>query len=311
MSAYIFRLTSISAAMKEEDKVAGSSLMLGYETIKEETFLFEESDCFHYEGGSDLDLKTEDSSYEDDEESNEALELNTVLSKNTLEKNEKASPKKRIQESDGRTRSSLTCKLCCKKFCRAGNLRNHSLVCEGGGPYICKLCGKEVANQENLDRHVEELHMIGVKRFMCNECGKKFSRKGNLKSHMVVHTKAKRENHFVCHKCDEEFDDRSTLMRHVRGHDGQECRECGLRFSRERLSVHMAMHLREKFSKKKLATKGKSQKCLREITEEEVRRNSRTVSKKRSKEKNGELTSKIKKIRSNPLSVMWNVFNSE
>ncbi|XP_037779642.1 zinc finger protein 836-like [Penaeus monodon] len=298
--------------MKEEDKVAGPSLMLGYETIKEETFLFEETDGFHYEGGSDLDFKTEDSPYEDDEQSNEALESNTVLNKNNLERNEKTSPKKGNQVTNGRTRSSLTCKLCSRKFRRAGNLRNHSLVCEGGGPYICRLCGKEVANQENLDRHVEELHMIGVKKFVCDECGKNFTRKGNLKSHMVVHTKAKRDNHFGCHKCGEEFDDRSTLMRHVRGHDGQECRECGMIFSRERLSVHMAMHMREKCSKKKLTTKGKSQKCLREITEEEIRRNSRTVSKKRRKgKKSGELSSKIKKIRSNPLSVMWNVFNSE
>ncbi|XP_042890398.1 zinc finger protein 616-like [Penaeus japonicus] len=295
--------------MKEEDKEAGSSL-LDYEIIKEETFLFEESDCFYYGGGNNLNFKTEISTDEDDEESNKAQ--NTEHNKNDPEKNEKTTLDKRSRETDVRTRSSLTCKMCCKKFRRAGNLRKHSLVCEGGGPFICRLCGKEVANQENLDRHVEELHMIGVKRFVCNDCGRKFSRKGNLKSHMVVHTKTKRDNHFVCHKCDEEFDDRSTLMRHVRGHDGQECRECGMRFSRERLSIHMAMHMREKYSKKRSTTKGKSQKCLREITEEEVRRNSRTVSKKKKKgKKSGELANKINKIRSNPLSVMWDVFNSE
>ncbi|CAL8128447.1 unnamed protein product [Orchesella dallaii] len=92
-------------------------------------------------------------------------------------------------------------------------------------------CEAGFATEEELWKHVEENHVVESEQeqqFMCKLCGKQFANQGRLTRHHLVHTKEKPHK---CEVCSKAFTHKSTLKEHMEvmheAEKGQKDLECG------------------------------------------------------------------------------------
>jgi transcription elongation factor Elf1 len=179
-----------------------------------------------------------------------------------------------------KTRKSLSCNTCGKKYSKTGSLTKHELQHEGKGSFRCRPCGRVFgteaertkhrdekhqkpwkcptcshmfATEQKLDSHVKWHENKGTEVFVCNVCGKEFKLKVNLKVH--VESRCGTDPQHVCNVCGKAFMTRGTLVTHSLLHTGEKtflCRFCGKNF---RLKVEMQRHERSHTGEKPFVCK--------------------------------------------------------
>ena len=80
--------------------------------------------------------------------------------------------------------------------------------------FKCDNCSKAFNREENLIRHISEVHIQAVK-FSCKHCGKLFKRKQHLDVH-ILDSHSPFFTNFECHICQKNFGQKKHRDRHVR-----------------------------------------------------------------------------------------------
>lgn len=139
-------------------------------------------------------------------------------------------------------RISYKCELCKKViFTKRGFLR-HTRVHSGKRPCKCELCGKCYRIEQDLARHVRDVHER-LKKYPCDICGRAFANKGAKDDHRRIHTG---ERPYACKHCPKTFRTLNSIYIHNRVHTNykpHKCSYCGKYFrSRQRLNNHETTH---------------------------------------------------------------------
>ncbi|CAH1791062.1 unnamed protein product [Owenia fusiformis] len=140
-----------------------------------------------------------------------------------------------------KSKGSLECPECGKRFSRTNTLDKHILSHSTKKPHVCVDCGKEFQRSDHLSKHMA-VHST-IKPFPCDFCEKAFARKDHMQRHMRLHSDSRpfecsicnevfsRKDHlnnhtkrvhtsdspsrtFVCHACDAAFKRKDQLQRH-------------------------------------------------------------------------------------------------
>jgi uncharacterized Zn-finger protein len=106
------------------------------------------------------------------------------------------------------------CSNCGKSFSTKGALKEHQIIHSDQYPYTCSYCPKKFKNLPRLKTH-EDIH--DKTQYICNICGISLNTKRTLKSHLVVHSDAKR---FKCEYCGSSFKRSKALKNHLILHSG-------------------------------------------------------------------------------------------
>ncbi|XP_044736179.1 zinc finger protein 26-like [Chrysoperla carnea] len=169
------------------------------------------------------------------------------------------------------------CYLCGKFIipkCLSYHLSTHKKLQE---KYTCKICGRNYATKNILQKHVKKKHTDAVNiRFYCDICNKDYVSRGSLKIHKsFVHSEQRNEKKHCCPLCDKKykltshmkahinaahkdlrphacticskaFHTRTLLKKHMRYHTGERpfvCTICGKGFpTKYGLTTHMKVH---------------------------------------------------------------------
>lgn len=139
-------------------------------------------------------------------------------------------------------RVSYKCDACKKIiFTKRGFLR-HIRVHSNKRPCKCDLCGKSYRIEQDLARHIRDVHE-GLKKYACDICGRAFANKGAKDDHRRIHTG---ERPYACEHCPKMFRTLNSIYIHNRVHTDykpHECSYCGKHFrSRQRLTHHETTH---------------------------------------------------------------------
>ncbi|GMT32505.1 hypothetical protein PFISCL1PPCAC_23802, partial [Pristionchus fissidentatus] len=155
--------------------------------------------------------------------------------------------------------SSFDCEICGRSFTTLSSLGMHRTV---HYTFKCNLCGKKVADKEQLERHILASHSDGDeggessgspakrrrsdidpaeegKRYKCDLCGGSFQSRTALNTHQLRHEGLRP---FKCHLCSFDFPNKSLLKGHFRTVHGikpYDCISCAAAFYRhEELMQH-------------------------------------------------------------------------
>ncbi|XP_017757434.1 PREDICTED: zinc finger protein 888-like isoform X2 [Eufriesea mexicana] len=139
-------------------------------------------------------------------------------------------------------RVSYKCDTCKKIiFTKRGFLR-HIRVHSDKRPCKCNLCGKSYRIEQDLARHIRDVHE-GLKKYACDICGRAFANKGAKDDHRRIHTG---ERPYACEHCPKMFRTLNSIYIHNRVHTDykpHKCTYCGKHFrSRQRLTHHETTH---------------------------------------------------------------------
>ncbi|XP_029055768.2 zinc finger protein 70-like isoform X1 [Osmia bicornis bicornis] len=139
-------------------------------------------------------------------------------------------------------RVSYKCDTCKKIiFTKRGFLR-HIRVHSDKRPCRCDLCGKSYRIEQDLARHIRDVHE-GLKKYACDICGRAFANKGAKDDHRRIHTG---ERPYACEHCPKMFRTLNSIYIHNRVHTDykpHKCSYCGKHFrSRQRLTHHETTH---------------------------------------------------------------------
>ncbi|KAF3421015.1 hypothetical protein E2986_09372 [Frieseomelitta varia] len=139
-------------------------------------------------------------------------------------------------------RVSYKCDMCKKIiFTKRGFLR-HIRVHSDKRPCRCELCGKSYRIEQDLARHIRDVHE-GLKKYACDICGRAFANKGAKDDHRRIHTG---ERPYACEHCPKMFRTLNSVYIHNRVHTDykpHKCTYCGKHFrSRQRLTHHETTH---------------------------------------------------------------------
>ncbi|CAL7951086.1 unnamed protein product [Xylocopa violacea] len=139
-------------------------------------------------------------------------------------------------------RVSYKCDTCKKViFTKRGFLR-HIRVHSDKRPCKCDLCGKSYRIEQDLARHIRDVHE-GLKKYACDICGRAFANKGAKDDHRRIHTG---ERPYACEHCPKMFRTLNSIYIHNRVHTDykpHKCSYCGKHFrSRQRLTHHETTH---------------------------------------------------------------------
>ncbi|XP_076637569.1 uncharacterized protein LOC143349863 isoform X2 [Colletes latitarsis] len=139
-------------------------------------------------------------------------------------------------------RVSYKCDTCKKIiFTKRGFLR-HIRVHFDKRPCKCDLCGKSYRIEQDLARHVRDVHE-GLKKYACDICGRAFANKGAKDDHRRIHTG---ERPYACEHCPKVFRTLNSIYIHNRVHTDykpHQCSYCGKHFrNRQRLTHHETTH---------------------------------------------------------------------
>ena len=139
-------------------------------------------------------------------------------------------------------RVSYKCDTCKKIiFTKRGFLR-HIRVHSDKRPCKCDLCGKSYRIEQDLARHIRDVHE-GLKKYACDICGRAFANKGAKDDHRRIHTG---ERPYACEHCPKMFRTLNSIYIHNRVHTDykpHKCTYCGKHFrSRQRLTHHETTH---------------------------------------------------------------------
>lgn len=143
-------------------------------------------------------------------------------------------------------RISYKCGTCKKViFTKRGFLR-HIRVHFDKRPCKCDLCGKSYRIEQDLARHIRDVHE-GLKKYACDICGRAFANKGAKDDHRRIHTG---ERPYACEHCPKVFRTLNSIYIHNRVHTDYKphrCSYCGKHFrNRQRLTHHETTHTRIK-----------------------------------------------------------------
>ena len=109
------------------------------------------------------------------------------------------------------------CQLCSFKSKWKTGLKKHvrqKHTDTGRKKSICNICGIYLSCQNDVSRHVKEVHDRSVS-YQCSYCTKSFHKKANLKVHLNIHTG---EKPYICTLCDRAFGGASNLYHHKKKH---------------------------------------------------------------------------------------------
>ena len=109
-------------------------------------------------------------------------------------------------------RADKTCSTCLKMFDKASNRRRHEeTIHEKTAPFQCQDCEKKFSNIDDLNYHNESQHSGSLPAF-CEMCHKAFKTKASLRLHTKrIHSD---EDPFKCDECDSQFSQKNNLLRH-------------------------------------------------------------------------------------------------
>ncbi|XP_016906940.1 zinc finger protein 62 isoform X3 [Apis cerana] len=111
-------------------------------------------------------------------------------------------------------RISYKCDTCKKIiFTKRGFLR-HIRVHSDKRPCKCDLCGKSYRIEQDLARHIRDVHE-GLKKYACDICGRAFANKGTKDDHRRIHTG---ERPYACEHCPKMFRTLNSVYIHNRVH---------------------------------------------------------------------------------------------
>ena len=109
------------------------------------------------------------------------------------------------------------CQLCSFKSKWKTGLKKHlrqKHTDTGRQKSICNICGIYLSCQNDVSRHVKEVHDRSVS-YQCSYCAKSFHKKANMKVHLNIHTG---EKPYSCVLCGRAFGGASNLYHHKKKH---------------------------------------------------------------------------------------------
>ena len=109
------------------------------------------------------------------------------------------------------------CQLCSFKSKWKTGLKKHvrqKHTDTGRQKSICNICGIYLSCQNDVSRHVKEVHDRSVS-YQCSYCAKSFHKKANMKVHLNIHTG---EKPYICTLCGRAFGGASNLYHHKKKH---------------------------------------------------------------------------------------------
>lgn len=161
------------------------------------------------------------------------------------------------------------CNTCGKSFSLKIQLKRHIVCHEGGLPYVCINCEKNL----DSDDKTYNLRLSKKGNFSCETCNKCFNTQRLLLRHASEHTL---ENLIQCEECGESFKNATALKKHIAIHkpkrapknnsqretieESYSCSDCGESFANIKLyEVHCLTH-----------TKNKCEPCIVDFPSSEV-----------------------------------------
>ncbi|XP_076234969.1 uncharacterized protein LOC143179557 [Calliopsis andreniformis] len=143
-------------------------------------------------------------------------------------------------------RLSYKCDTCKKIILTKRGFLRHIRVHFDKRPCTCDLCGKSYRIEQDLARHIRDVH-DGLKKYACDICGRAFANKGAKDDHRRIHTG---ERPYACEHCPKMFRTLNSIYVHNRIHTDykpHKCSYCEKCFrSRQRLTNHETTHTRIK-----------------------------------------------------------------
>ena len=114
----------------------------------------------------------------------------------------------------GRSNKPYDCPICTYTSTTEADVNNHV---EETHVFRCKDCQSECSSQEELIRHISEMHETDPERIhICNRCSHEFAREDDLKQHMsLVHELSSSQTPHSCDKCGERLECESDMERHI------------------------------------------------------------------------------------------------
>ena len=103
--------------------------------------------------------------------------------------------------------------------------------------HSCTHCDKQFQREENMKRHVQEVHSAQMSgRNSCGQCGKSFTLERNLKKHQE-NAHSPFFSSFNCELCEKSFKQKTSLKRHQKEKHSEDdafsCPLCNKMFVRE------------------------------------------------------------------------------
>ncbi len=132
------------------------------------------------------------------------------------------------------------CKICGKTLTCQGNLNKHLIIHDASKKFQCSMCQLKFNQQRDLKNHVMKIH-TGERPHICKLCGKGFVHKHYLSEHLSYHTG---ERKYQCPQCGKRFQSSSTLAKHSERHKGtrnHKCTQCSKSFL---VHVDLRSHVR-------------------------------------------------------------------
>ena len=143
-------------------------------------------------------------------------------------------------------RVSYKCITCKKVILTKRGFLRHIRVHSDKRPCKCDICGKSYRIEQDLARHVRDVHE-GLKKYACDICGRAFANKGAKDDHRRIHTG---ERPYACEHCPKTFRTLNSIYIHNRVHTDykpHKCSYCDKHFrSKQRLTHHETTHTRVK-----------------------------------------------------------------